>query len=116
MKQYTGTPEPGLLGTILHEATHNLGPAHEYKVGGKTDREVFGGPLASMLEELKAQTGALFLVDFLRGKKLVTADESRRRVTPTTSCGRSATSRRACTTATARARPTATSPRSRSAF
>jgi len=35
MKMYVMSPEPGLLNTILHEATHNLGPAHEYKVGGK---------------------------------------------------------------------------------
>ena len=40
---------------MLHEAAHNLGPAHEYKVKGKTDDQVFGGPLASTLEELKAQ-------------------------------------------------------------
>jgi hypothetical protein len=70
-KLYAGNPEPGLLGTILHEATHNLGPAHEYAVGGKKDGEVFGGPIASMMEELKAQTGALFLIDMLRGKKLI---------------------------------------------
>lgn len=63
--------EPGLLSTILHEATHNLGPAHEYAVRGKKDDAVFGGPIASMLEELKAQTGALFLLDFLRNKQLI---------------------------------------------
>jgi hypothetical protein len=71
-KMYAGTPEPGLLSTILHEATHNLGPAHEYKVAGKKADDVFGGPLASALEELKAQTGALFLLDMLRTKKLIT--------------------------------------------
>jgi hypothetical protein len=71
MQQYADRPEPGRLNTILHEATHNLGPAHEYKVGGKVDGEVFGGPIASLLEELKAQTGALFLVELLRGKGLV---------------------------------------------
>jgi hypothetical protein len=75
MKMYSSA-EPGLLGTILHEATHNLGPAHEYKVGGKVDRVVFGGPVASMLEELKAQTGALFLLDFIRGKGLITQQEA----------------------------------------
>jgi len=47
---------------------HNLGPAHEYKVDGKTDDEVFGGPLASMLEELKAQTIALYFADWLVDK------------------------------------------------
>jgi hypothetical protein len=71
-KTYAGTQEPGLLTTILHEATHNLGPAHEYKVKGRADGLVFGGPLASMLEELKAQSGGLFLVDMLRKKGLVT--------------------------------------------
>jgi len=71
-KLYPASTEPGLLSTILHEATHNLGPAHEYKVGGKDDRTVFGGPIASMMEELKAQTGALYLLEFLRAKKLIT--------------------------------------------
>ena len=70
-KTYAGTPEPGLLTTILHEATHNLGPAHEYKVKGKAGGLVFGGPLASMLEELKAESGGLFLVEMLRAKGLV---------------------------------------------
>ena len=66
MAMYSGTPEAGLLNTILHEATHNLGPAHEYKIAGKAAGEVFSGPIASVLEELKAQTGALFLVDFVK--------------------------------------------------
>jgi hypothetical protein len=68
---YVDDKLPGLLGTILHEATHNLGPAHEYKAGGKTDDEIFGGPLAATMEELKAQTGALFLVELIRSKKLI---------------------------------------------
>ncbi|MBK8253738.1 MAG: hypothetical protein IPK82_13860 [Polyangiaceae bacterium] len=65
--------DAGLLtmSTVLHEAAHNLGPAHEYKVDGKTDTEVFGGPLASTLEELKAQTSALFFVDWLAEKGLI---------------------------------------------
>jgi hypothetical protein len=71
MKFYSTTGEPGLLNTILHEATHNFGPAHEYQVGGKTASQLFGGPLASTMEELKAQTGALFLLEFLRGKQLI---------------------------------------------
>ncbi|HEY5946820.1 MAG TPA: hypothetical protein VIV40_15060, partial [Kofleriaceae bacterium] len=70
-KLYPESTEPGLLSTILHEATHNLGPAHEYKVKGKTDDDAFGGPIASMMEELKAQTGALYLLEFLRAKKLI---------------------------------------------
>lgn len=70
-KLYPASTEPGLLSTILHEATHNLGPAHEYKVNGKKAPEVFSGPIASMMEELKAQTGALFLLEFLRKKQLI---------------------------------------------
>ncbi|WP_437942295.1 hypothetical protein [Sorangium sp. So ce341] len=53
------------LGTVLHEAAHNLGPTQNYKVKGKTDNETFGGPLATMLEELKAQTGAVFFTGWL---------------------------------------------------
>lgn len=60
-----------LMSTVLHEAAHNLGPSHEYKVGGKTDDQVFGGPIASMLEELKAQTGALFFTDWLLEKGIL---------------------------------------------
>jgi hypothetical protein len=75
MKLYSATStEPGLLSTILHEATHNLGPSHEYKVGGKDDSEVFTGPIASMMEELKAQTGAWFLTELLRSKGLISDD------------------------------------------
>ena len=56
---------PGLLSTIIHEAAHNLGPAHEYKVKGKVDDELFGGGLASMAEELKAQTAAIWYLPYL---------------------------------------------------
>src|SRR4029079_2961133 len=60
MKDYSEEGGPGELGTVLHEATHNLGPAHEYKFEGKKDDDAFGGDLASMLEELKAQSGAYY--------------------------------------------------------
>ena len=65
--------DPGMLtmSTVLHEAAHNLGPSHEYKVDKKTDGDVFGGPLASTLEELKAQTSALFFVDWLADKGVI---------------------------------------------
>jgi len=69
MAIYTTDPAPQLMSTVLHEAAHNLGPAHQYKVGGKIDREVFGGPLASTFEELKAQTAALYFTDWLVAKK-----------------------------------------------
>ena len=59
------------MSTVLHEAAHNLGPAHEYKVGGKKGPEVFGGPLASTMEELKAQTAALWLNGWLLDRKVI---------------------------------------------
>lgn len=64
-------PKVATMSTVLHEAAHNLGPAHEYKVKGKPDREVFGGPLSSTLEELKAQTSALYFADWLTGKGII---------------------------------------------
>lgn len=65
MRDFTSDPGPLQMSTVLHEAGHNLGPAHEYRVDGKKDGEVFGGGLASTLEELKAQTCALFFTDWL---------------------------------------------------
>lgn len=53
--------DAAVLGTILHEAAHNLGPNGSWKVAGKTDDAVFGGTLAATLEELKAQTLAIHL-------------------------------------------------------
>jgi hypothetical protein len=66
MQAFTDSNQPGLLATILHEAAHNLGPSHEYRVNGKTDTEAFGGSLASTLEELKAQSGALWYLVMLQ--------------------------------------------------
>jgi hypothetical protein len=71
MKRYTRDPKPQIMSTVLHEAAHNLGPAHEYKVKGKTASQIFGGPLASTLEELKAQSAALYYTDWLAAKKLI---------------------------------------------
>jgi hypothetical protein len=71
MKRFSDADAPGLLSTILHEATHNLGPAHDYKYKGKTASEAFGGALASMMEELKAQTGGLYYVDMLRKNSII---------------------------------------------
>jgi hypothetical protein len=71
MATYQTTPTAGLLNTILHEATHNLGPAHEYKYKGKTDAQWFGGGLASMMEELKAESGAYYYLQFLKQKGII---------------------------------------------
>jgi len=74
---FTDDPLPGLLGSVLHEAAHNLGPSHEYAVGGKVDTEIFGGPLASTLEEHKAQSAALWYVDFLHRRGLLSEQLAR---------------------------------------
>jgi len=73
-KATTGGKET-LIGSLLHEAAHNLGPAHDYRVDGKRDAEAFGGPLASTLEELKAQTSSMFLTDWLTAKNIFTPQE-----------------------------------------
>lgn len=74
----TTTPRETLIGSLLHEAAHNLGPAHEYKVKGKQDDVVFGGTLASTLEELKAQTSSMYLTNWLAGKGVFNDDEVRK--------------------------------------
>lgn len=76
LSRYSTTQEAQLLSTVLHEAAHNLGPSHQYKAGGKIDRDAFGGPLASTLEELKAQSSALFLADWLKEKGELGAREA----------------------------------------
>jgi hypothetical protein len=78
MTQATADPKPAIMGVVLHEAAHNLGPAHDYRVNGEVDRVRFGGPLASMLEELKAQTAALYFPARLVERKLITVDDSQR--------------------------------------
>ncbi len=75
---YSDDPQAGLLSTILHEATHNLGPAHEFRgPNGQTPSEAFGGGMASMLEELKAQSGALFYLPMLREAGVITEGQER---------------------------------------
>ncbi len=71
MPHWTDSPEPLRMSTVLHEAAHNLGPAHEYKVDGEIDEQRFGGPLAAIYEEMKAQTAALYLTDWLADRKVI---------------------------------------------
>lgn len=73
----TTTPRETIVSTVLHEAAHNLGPSHEYAVNGKEDDVLFGGPLASTLEELKAQTSAMYLTNWLSTKNIFTPEEVR---------------------------------------
>lgn len=74
MGDYSQDSGPKTMSVVLHEAAHNLGPAHEYKVDGKTASEIFGGPMASMLEELKAQSAALYFTDWLVEKGVIDKD------------------------------------------
>lgn len=71
-----GDPKHLVFSTLLHEAAHNLGPSHDYAVNGQTDGALFGGPMAALLEELKAQSAALYLSDFLVARGAVTEDEA----------------------------------------
>ena len=75
-KYASNNPENSLITSFLHEMAHNLGPSHEYRVDGKTDVQAFGGPLSSTLEELKAQTSAMFLTDWLEAKAIFTAQRA----------------------------------------
>jgi hypothetical protein len=76
MDQVSTDPKPQVMSTVLHEAAHNLGPAHDYAVKGKKDDAVFGGPLAATMEELKAQTSALFFAGWLADKGIITRDDA----------------------------------------
>jgi len=73
----TDDKQVSILNTILHEINHNLGPSHEYAYRGKRDGELFGGQLASMLEELKAQTSGLYFIDSLHKKGFINEQTAR---------------------------------------
>jgi hypothetical protein len=72
MRYFSSDPQADLINIILHEATHNFGPHSDYRVGGKAAKEIFGGKIASILEELKAQSGGLWYLQLLRRKGLLT--------------------------------------------
>jgi hypothetical protein len=76
MGSVSADPKFDMIGTVLHEAAHNLGPAREYKVRGRVDQAVFGGPLAVTLEELKADTAAFYFPAELVRKALITQSEA----------------------------------------
>lgn len=71
MRYLPDAREPALVNTMLHEAAHNIGPHSDTKWGDRGTSDVFGGRTAQTLEELKAQTGALWYIDFLRRKGVV---------------------------------------------
>lgn len=74
---FTDSPAPSQLDTILHEAGHNFGPDSGWKIGGKVPKEVFGGALASTLEELKAQTLSLWYHQLLRDEGVLSEKQQR---------------------------------------
>jgi len=76
--QYKDGIKEVVLNSLLHEAAHNLGPSHDYAVAGRTGPVAFGGPLASTLEELKAQNSALWLAGYLKPKGVFAAEDHRR--------------------------------------
>lgn len=76
MQRASTDPKASLLSVVLHEAAHNLGPSHDYAVNGKVSEVAFGGGLAAMLEELKAQTAALYFPARLVEKRLLSAEEA----------------------------------------
>jgi hypothetical protein len=78
MASYPEDQTASSLATVLHEATHNIGPGGEYKINGQSSEKIFGGDLSAMLEELKAQTGSLYYLDVLEKKGVFTTDEVKR--------------------------------------
>ncbi len=75
-KTDAANPKAGLMSTVLHEAAHKLGPSGDHTVDGKKDDEIFGGPLAATMEELKAQTSAMWFADHLAEKKIISNDDA----------------------------------------
>ncbi len=78
MQAYSDDKRLGLLDTILHESTHNLGPHSDYKIDGKRPGDIFGGPMATIIEELKAQTGAIFFTGLLVKKGILSEADARK--------------------------------------
>ena len=66
-----------LIDIILHEATHNLGPYSDFRIDGKRAGQIFGGGLATVLEELKAQSGSWYYVPLLESAGVITSDQAR---------------------------------------
>jgi hypothetical protein len=76
MSKVSADPKLEIMAYVLHEAAHNLGPTREHRIKGNLDQVVFGGPLALMLEELKAETAAIYFPAELVRRELITQDEA----------------------------------------
>jgi len=59
------TGEGYMLGTIMHEICHGLGPAYARTAAGKTTIREAVGPTYSALEEAKADTTGMFALSWL---------------------------------------------------
>lgn len=71
VEHFSSASRPRIISTVLHDASFNLGPTLQYEVGGRAPPEIFGGPMANMLEELKAQSASLYFIKWLTDKGLV---------------------------------------------
>ena len=60
-----------LLGTIMHEMAHGLGPAYARTVAGKVSIRESIGPIASGLEEAKADVVGMFGLKFLVDREVL---------------------------------------------
>lgn len=70
-------PADAAFGAVLHELAHNTGPGpSDARPDGVRIRDALG-PDAPLAEELKAHSATLFLVGFLRDRRVLRADEAR---------------------------------------
>ncbi|MEM7676555.1 MAG: hypothetical protein AAF449_11180, partial [Myxococcota bacterium] len=68
---FSSEPKPRIIAAVLNDASRNLGPTSDYLLKGKTPDEVFGGMLATILEELKAQAASMYFIGWLKDKELI---------------------------------------------
>lgn len=71
LQDYTNALEPALLVTLLHEASHNVGPNPGTRSAGRSASERLGPALAALLEELKAQLVGVWTLGLLREQRLI---------------------------------------------
>jgi hypothetical protein len=71
LQDYTSAVEPALLVTLLHEASHNVGPHPGTRSAGQAASERLGPALATLLEELKAQLVGIWALGLLREQQLI---------------------------------------------
>jgi hypothetical protein len=78
MANYDLAQACGSLSIVLHALSHNIGPQMSYRVGGadgKDSRQIFGGRVATILEELKAKLLEIWLSQYLVENGIITHDQ-----------------------------------------